>query len=40
MGAERLVTLRQILLRIGLEIAEGGGETVAAMLLGRAAQGP
>ncbi len=40
MGAERLAALCQILLRVGLEIAEGGGQAIAAMLLGRAAQRP
>ena len=40
MGAERLVALRQILLGVGVEIAEGRRETVAAMLLGNAAQRP
>ena len=40
MGAERLVARRQILLGVGVEIAEGRREAVAAMLLGNAAQRP
>ena len=40
MGAERFVALRQILLRLGLEIAEGRGQAVAAMLLRNATKGP
>src|SRR5262249_58360411 len=40
MGAERLVALRQILLRVGIEIAEGRRQAVAAMLLGNAAERP
>ena len=40
MGAERFVPLRQILPGVGVEIAEGRRETVAAMLLGNAAQRP
>ena len=36
-GAERFVTRRQILLGVGAQIAEGGREAVAAMLLGNAA---
>ena len=36
MGAERLVAERQILLGVGIEIAEGGRQAVAAMLLGNA----
>src|SRR5277367_6240768 len=38
MGAERFVALRQILLGVGVEIAEGRRETVASMLLGNAAE--
>jgi hypothetical protein len=40
MAAERLVALRQILLRVGIEIAEGGRQAIAAMLLGNAAERP
>ena len=40
MGAERFVALRQILLGVGVEITEGRRETVAAMLIGNAAQRP
>ena len=40
MGAERLVAERQILLGVGIEIAEGGRQAVAAMLLGNAAERP
>src|SRR5271169_1745820 len=40
MGAERFVALRQILLGVGAQITEGRRETVAAMLLGNAAQRP
>ena len=40
MGAERLVAQRQILLGVGIEIAEGGRQAVAAMLLGNAAERP
>jgi hypothetical protein len=40
MGAERLIAERQILLGIGIEIAEGGRQAVAAMLLGNAAERP
>ena len=40
MGAERFVALRQILLGVGAQIAEGRREAVAAMLLGNAAQRP
>ncbi len=38
MGTERLVSARQILLRAGIKIVEGCGETFAAMVLGNAAQ--
>ena len=40
MGAERFVALRQILFRVGSQIAEGRRETVGAVLLGNAAQRP
>ena len=40
MRAERFIAPRQIFLRIGIEIAEGGGQAVAAMLLGNAAERP
>ena len=40
MAAERLVACRQILLGVGVEIAERGREAVASMLLGNAAQRP
>jgi hypothetical protein len=40
MGAERLVARCQILLGVGAQIAEGGRQTVAAMLLGNAAERP
>src|SRR5260370_12143746 len=40
MRAERLVSPRQILLGVGVQIAEGGRQTVAAVLLGSAAQRP
>lgn len=39
-GAERLVAARHIFLRVGVEIAEGGGETVAAVLVRRASEHP
>ena len=39
-GAERFVALRQILPGVGVEIAEGRRKTVAAVLLGNAAQRP
>ena len=40
MGAQRLVAPGQILARVAVEIAEGGREAVAAMLLRRAAERP
>ena len=40
MGAERFVAARHILPGVGVEVQEGGGEAVAAMLLRRAAERP
>ncbi len=40
MGAGRLVAERQILLGVGIEIAEGGRQAIAAMLLRNAAERP
>ena len=40
MGAQRLVAARQILLRVTVEVAEGGRQAVAAMLQGSPAERP
>src|SRR5207302_2056109 len=40
MAAQRLVATRQILLCVTIEVAEGGGQAVAAMLQGGAAERP